>query len=104
MTYFSEAAAALAEADEALLHHGGALPCALLRRLDGEDRVPVGREDHRGGGDGEDPVALAGDDGHVAVHPGAQAAVAVREGGPDADVPGGDVHLRVDGGDVPVPA
>src|SRR5512142_333070 len=98
-----EVPSAFAGPDELLPHDGGRLAGAVLLLLDGEHRVPVGREEDGRGGDGEHPLLLAREDLDVREHPGSQASVAIREGGPHAHVARRRIHLGVDGGDVALP-
>src|SRR6266542_2189722 len=74
---------ALSRADELLPRDRGRLPGLVLLLLDGEHRVPVGREDHRRRGDGQHGSLLRRDDLHGREQPGAKAPVVVGERGPD---------------------
>src|SRR6266566_1203597 len=94
-----QVAASLAEADELLVGEEPRVPGLVLLLLDGEHRVPVGGVEDRGARDHQHRPLLGGEDFDVPEHAGAQASVLVGEYGAHAHVAGGDVDLRVEGGE-----
>src|SRR6266481_7606765 len=98
-----EVSAPLSQPDELLVRDQSGIAGRILLLLDGEDRIAVRRVEDGGGGDHQHRPLLGREHVDVDEHARAQAAVGVREGGPQADVAGGHVDLRVDGGQRPLP-
>src|SRR5712671_3392497 len=81
-----EVSAPLSQPDEFLVRDQAGVARRVLLLLDGEDRVAVGRVEDRRGGDHQHRPLLGREHVDVGEHARAQAAVGVREGGPQADV------------------
>src|SRR5216683_3989444 len=88
-----QVSAALAQPHELLPGDQRGLAAWILLLLQGEDRVTVGRVDHRGGRDHQHRPLLRRDHVHVGEHSRPQPAVRVGYGGADAHVARGHVDL-----------